>query len=252
MISAKFTSLALALSVTLAACGGGGETGAAPGDSTPSAPTSAPAASAPAQSASQPQVVKSQCRDVKVALFGDSAMQGSQIYTLDANGRSALGRYLDAHSTRHVVLIDKSAPGTTSTQMVAGWDGVSQGPVWPYKVDADFVVVNHGLNDSTRTPIDLYETNLRIIAGAGTPVLFQTPNPVPGLTWMAGYTDTMKRVAQDTHSSVADVFGYVMAQPNWEKLIPDGAHPSYELYLALAADVVGPALLPLVEGVPCK
>lgn len=253
MISHQFTGLALALSVTLAACGGGGETGAAPSDSTSSAPTSAPAASAPEPTAPPHQVVKSQCRDVKVILFGDSTMQGSQKYTLDANGRSALGRWLDAHSTRHVALDDQSAPGTTSTQMIAGWDGVKQGPAWPYKPDADVIVVNHGINDAARTLPAVYDLNLRIIASAGVPVVFETPNPVPDMQQdTTGYAAIMRTVAFETNQTLADTFAYVMALPNWQSRIYDGAHPDYLLYLALASDVVGPALLPLVEAVPCK
>src|SRR5882672_3628827 len=162
MISLKFTGLALAASVILAACGGGDAGG---GEQL----TAAPQAAAPAQPATQPaaQPVKSQCRDVEIILFGDSVMQGSQKYTLDANGRSALGRWLDANSTRHVVIDDQSAPGTTSTQMVAGWDGAKQGPAWPYKPDADVIVVNHGLNDAARVTGPVYDLNLRIIASAG-------------------------------------------------------------------------------------
>lgn len=230
------------LCAVLAACGGGGD----------AVEPVAVAASQPA-AASAPQPVKAQCRDVKVNLYGDSTMQGSQHFTLDANGRSALGRYLDANSTRHVLITDLSIPGTTSTLMVIGWDGTQVGPAWPHWLDADVIVVNHGLNDAARVDGATYEANLRIIASAGVPTVFQTPNPIPDLGQdPKGYAAIMRTVALETHNALADVYSYVIALPNWLPMIWDGAHPDYDLYLKLASDVVGPALLPLVEAVPCN
>lgn len=241
MATINFRALAASLCVTLTACGGGGDEVTAP-------------AQAPVTTLATPPapVAELPCRDVRVILFGDSTMQGSQKYTLDANGRTALGRYLDTHTNRRVILNDQSAPGTTSSQMIAGWDGVKQGPVWPYKPDADFIVVNHGLNDAARVDGATYDLNLRIVASAGVPVVFETPNPTPDpMQNPTGYAAIMRTVAFETNNTLADVYAYVTAQPNWQALIGDGAHPTYELYLDLASNVVGPAMIPLVAATPC-
>jgi hypothetical protein len=51
---------------------------------------------------------------------------------------------------------------------------------------------------------------------------------------------------------VADVDAYVRALPNWQRMIPDGTHPGAELHAMISANVLVPAVVPLVAKLRCE
>lgn len=187
--------LALALCVTLIACGGGG-------DPAPSAaPQSAPPAAAPAT----------------IQLFGDSTLRmvGFELVKV-------YGSRID----------NRAVNGSTSTQLIAGTDGLNAR--WPASVAADVVVIGHGLNDGFAAhqvlTQDEYRANLEQLvdlAPAGVRVVLQTPLPstAPGRD-MAAYAETMRDVARVRGLHVIDVFACFGTAPDYASLFKDGTHPT--------------------------
>ena len=225
--------VASALLALLTACGGGGS----------DAPTAAP------QQACIPQA------QVRVQLFGDSTQEGWDGGTRQAavyTPAVALQLALDARYGRGKTLVTSRArSGTTAFELVNGTDGTNQ--PWPRSVDADIVVVNHGINDATHyggSMLPQYRAALEQLAKAPAVVVFETPNIVKG--WdLAPYAQTMRDVAAAHRLAVADTYKFTSELPDWQILIPDWAHPSSELYKRIAEQVLYPTITPIVDKMLC-
>ena len=189
--------------------------------------------------------VAGQCRVVTVQLFGDSTQVGYDGRSLRplADGparllQAAMDRRFGARSVRVEL---RGVGGTASGDLLAGTDGLNR--PWPRSATADITVLNHGLNDmQRRVPIEAYQRNL----AAMRVTLYETPNPVaPRMPWAStAYAEAMRRVAGG--APLADVDAFVRSLPEWSSYLPDGVHPSEALYRLIVANVLFPALEPLV------
>jgi lysophospholipase L1-like esterase len=214
------------------------------------------------------------CLDhVQVQLFGDSTMAG---YTTTSAGVSvivpdnpgaALQAYFDHHYGAGVVTVeDRGVGGTTAKELVAGTDGLNK--PWPQSVDADLVIINHGINDLTHdgavltlTPagypesvtilpdgLPAYLAALETLAHAPAVVIFETPNAV-NVFDVAPYAQTMRDVAKADGLAVADTFAYTQDKTD---LLSDWAHPTDALYSMISVNSVQPAAKAVVSKLRCE
>jgi len=231
---------AAALCLMLAACGGGGSSGA---------PVSAPVSQAPKCT---PVAV------VRIQLFGDSTMVGvdGATFTTAANAPSAaLQTAMDrAFGMGAVTIQMRAVSGSNSTQLMAGTDGENQ--PWPGSVDAHIIVVNHGINDARFTSIDTYKADLLAFAKAGPITFLETPLPdAPNAygTWdVTAFAQAMRDVAAQSGANLIDTNAYFLALPNWQSYLPDGVHPSNEGYGLITANKLIPAVMPAVAKLLCQ
>lgn len=151
---------------------------------------------------------------------------------------------------------NRAVGGTNSTALRTGTDGLNA--PWPMSVNADYVVINHGMRDGfipfpqAFTPLEQYKDNLRFFRdhNGGAEVIFQTPNPSTILPErdMAPYAAAMKEVAAEKGNKVIDVYACFQQQPNWEQRIPDKTHPDQQGLQY----VVDTCVTPVVEALTCK
>lgn len=235
---------ALVLAATLVACGGGG------GDSGTGAGVDSP------RGALQTAEI-SGCRTVRVQLFGDSTQYGQDGRTgtrASTTPGSALQAAMDARfGAGRVAVETRAVGGSTSTRLRDGTDGLNQ--AWPGSVDADIVVVNHGINDALQgLPLETYADNLRALGTApAARVLFETPNPVhdvPAST--TAYAQRMRDVAAERALPLIDTEAFVLAQANWRALVPDGLHPTAALYARIGAGPLADAVGGEVAALGCR
>ncbi len=155
-----------------------------------------------------------------IQVFGDSTMD------------SEIGAYPYWAERWGSRIINRAVGGTNSVALRNGTDGLNA--AWPGSVNADYVVINHGLRDGyvgfpeAFTPLDDYIDNLEFFAdnSNGATVIFQTPNPSTDVGRdMAPYAEAMREVAAEKGCQVIDVFALFQLQPAWHTRIPDGTHP---------------------------
>lgn len=216
--SAK-TLLATLAAAVLTACGGGGS---------PDSAHEQPAAT---------------CTAPTIQLFGDSTLDeplGAAPYWIAKWGARVTNR---------------AVGGTNSRELRAGLDGKNL--PWPGSVQADVVVINHGLRDgytpfpAAFTPLAEYRDNLRFFAAhsAGARVIFQAPNPsTKEGRDMAPYAQAMREVAAEVGSQVIDVYACFQQQADWRARIPDGTHPDAEGLRY----IVNVCAAPVIEALPCR
>lgn len=146
------------------------------------------------------------------------------------------------------LVTSRAVSGTTAVELVAGTDRLNA--PWPRSVDANIIVVNHGINDMTHHGDQVaYRTALRTIAAntAGAKLVFETPNAVLVYdVWP--YAQIMRDVASEAHVPVADTF----ALPLRITLLGDWAHPSDEGYLNIVKFSLAPAVMPVVAAMLCR
>lgn len=243
----KITTLALSITAffvtsLLTACGGG-KGGAET--------LSSPVVSKPAPS---PTCIPRE--KIKVQLFGDSTQVGYDGFTRKTavvTPAIALQGALNAEfGAGAVVVISRAVYGTTSQELLTGTDGLNL--PWPGSVDADIIVINHGINDMTRYGIarlSEYSASLRTLANAPARVIFETPNITKN--WDIGpYADAMRAVARTVNAPIADVYAYTSGLPDWRQQIPDWAHPSSGLYEQIGTKVLAPVVASEVRILLCK
>lgn len=184
---------------------------------------------------------------VTIQLFGDSTQAG---YDGTTGRRIAISpaMLMQGHMDRlfgagAVRVFSRGVNNTTAGQLLDGTDGINL--PWKHAATADITVVNHGINEIRfRVPVSEYKRSLRKLD----PTVFETPSPSPG-AGSENYAQAMREVADGR--PVADVDAYVRSLPDWPRYIPDGLHPTRELYEMISQNVLLPALLPLVEGLRC-
>jgi lysophospholipase L1-like esterase len=187
------------------------------------------------------------CRihSARIQLFGDSTQEGFDGATKRlaewTPGRVLQAR-LDQEFGAGVAFVSSRAmQGTTAVELVAGED--KRNPPWPQSVDANVVVVNHGINDMTHHgDLAAYRAALRTLAKAPAKVIFETPNVVK---WhdLGPFAQAMREVAAEAGVPLADVYAYTSALPDWRTRIPDWAHPSSLLYVEIVQNVLAPAVI---------
>jgi lysophospholipase L1-like esterase len=185
-----------------------------------------------------------QCR---VQLFGDSTMAGYEGGFTPARLAThtpaiVLQAAVDARfGAGRVAVSSRAVSGATARQLVEGADGLNQ--PWPLPVDAEIVVVNHGIND-----MQAHETQgeylgwLTKLAGntAGATLVFETPNKVK--SWDVGpYADTMRQFASRRGLGVADT--YAISNTS---MLGDWAHPTDAGYVAIVGQSLAPAVIAAV------
>jgi lysophospholipase L1-like esterase len=190
---------------------------------------------------------------VRIQLFGDSTMHGydgAQLALAVHTPRVNLQAYFDSLYPGKVLVMDRSVPGTTSGQLVAGTDGLNR--PWPQDVNAEIVVINHGINDRNHVnDLELYRSNLLKLSQAPALVVWQTPNIVKNFD-VGPYAQAMRELAAKKGQPLADVYAYTSTLPNWQTLTPDAIHPNDELYQMIDRDVVAPVLKPMVAALLCR
>lgn len=187
---------------------------------------------------------------VRIQLFGDSTMAGYSGSSLAVHTpQVALQADMDAMFGAGAVSVESRAVGsTTSGRLVLGTDGLNA--PWPASVNADIVVVNHGINDAATGVSPLaYRANLEVLAIAPAQVVFETPNPVEDFE-VAPYAHTMSAVATAQGLPVADTFAYVTGLGGNYRA--DWAHPRDDLYQYIVRLSLEPALVPMVKTLRCR
>jgi hypothetical protein len=208
--------LIAALTLTLAACGGGG--------------SSAPEPAQQPQAACTPRVVT-------VALLGDSTQYGWDGET-QAQAPNNPGYVLQQAMDKRF-----GAGAVVVTNYGVSGSRAAEAP----RVQADVVVANYGIND-LRLHGDLTEY-LRSMKATGATII-ETMNPVwldpalPEAEWV--------QAAKGLGLPVADVNAYVRSLPNWQQYVPDKAHPTNQLYGMIVQNVLAPSVAQQVQPFRCQ
>lgn len=156
--------------------------------------------------------------------------------------------YQRLDSEFRVAITTRSVENSTSSQLLAGTDGVND--VWPDDIEADIVIINHALNDARQNvPISVYRNNLlelRKRLDYSKHIIWLPPTPVlPSIaTWttqiqypFSAYVDVMREIARQ----FGDYFADTSVIPNWSSYITvDGVYPSQQGYQALVDQVLYP------------
>jgi lysophospholipase L1-like esterase len=223
-------TLAFCSLFALAACGGGGSSGA----------SDEPRKTAIGEACSL--VVP-----VVINMYGDSTQYGVDSFTYQQANPTApqvLQADMDAQFGPGAVVVNNYGVPTTKA-----WQFSRQGA-------ANIELVNYGINDQDLgggVPIDQYEADLRSIAASSPLLVFETPNATPGYNpRFAAYVQRMRDVALSIGAPLIDVNAYVQSVPNWESYFADLAHPNTAMYGMIAHNALTPALVPMVKKLRCE
>lgn len=253
---------ALALTLILAACGGGGSGAAGSGtaaaastqvsdssatQNTSAASTSQTAAStstAPTSTSTPTATTPAPTSTTQlVEYYGDSTIWG---YASGIGGQVATPAPLAfAHSLPTSPIKydvhNEGVSGTTACQLLNGTDGVH--PAWDTQMtnsSATYVIVNHAINDEWKYDVATYQSCLHSLARTakahGKTIIFETPNPTrdSGSTGLDVYVNAMKTVAGQEQAPVIDQYAYLTAYLNGQSpytICPDGLHPTDAVYI---------------------
>jgi lysophospholipase L1-like esterase len=172
---------------------------------------------------------------ISIELFGDSIMCGRDPDRTPPAGGVCSGDYITARvpdppdqllakflPQYKLEVTTRSVGGSTSGNLLQGTDGVNA--AWPDDIQANIVVINHGLNDARYgISINNYRNNLLALR-QGLPadkiIVWQTPTQSL-LVNTAPYAATMINVASQFGDIVADAHSI----DNWTSRLPDGVHP---------------------------
>ena len=148
-----------------------------------------------------------------------------------------------------LAITTRSVTGSDSSQLLSGTDGVNR--VWPDDIEADIVLINHGIADAkNNTPLSVYRNNLRALRN-GLPVskiiIWITPTQVNTdlATWARNTTHPVSeyaRVMREVSREFGDYLVDAYAIPNWLSYVTqDGVHATqlgYQAYSAAIAPVI--------------
>ena len=181
--------------------------------------------------------IQSQAQDrIYIELFGDSIMCGRDPDALDpvcgvcsnvdmtsARVAQPPGSLIEFFLPQYkLVIITRSSGNSTSGQLLNGTDGVNER--WPDNIDANIVVINHGMNDAKNgVPVQQYKNNLialRQRLGDDKIMVWQTPTV--NKYWNTdSYAEAMREVAVQYGDFIADA----NLLPDWLDKLPDGLYP---------------------------
>jgi lysophospholipase L1-like esterase len=172
---------------------------------------------------------------IKIELFGDSIMCGRDPDRTPPPGGVCAGDFVTARvpdppdellhkflPQYKLEITTRSVGGSTSGALLQGTDGVNG--VWPDDIQANIVVINHGLNDARlNVPLEDYRNNLialRQNLPSGKIVVWQTPT-ASLLVNTSPYASAMTNVAAEFNDIVSDAHAIL----GWTNRLPDGVHP---------------------------
>ena len=181
--------------------------------------------------------IQSQEQDrIYIELFGDSIICGrdpdvldplcgvcSNVDSTSARVAQTPGALIEFFLPQYkLVIITRSSGNSTSGQLLNGTDGVNER--WPDAIDANIVVINHGMNDAKNgVPVQQYKNNLIALREAlddDKIMVWQTPTV--NKYWNTNpYAEAMRQVAAQFGDFVADA----NRLPAWLGKLPDGLHP---------------------------
>ena len=117
---------------------------------------------------------------------------------------------------------NRAVGNTASGNLLNGSDGVNS--AWPDNINANIIVINHGLHDAkANVDIETYKNNLIALrqgVNSGQILVWQTPAPALTVN-TAPYADAMIQVANQFNDLVADTRKIL----NWTNELPDGEYP---------------------------
>lgn len=157
----------------------------------------------------------------------------------------------------HTKVVNEGVPATTARQLLTGSDGKHTQP-WRLQMQqspASIIILNRGINEpySGETPADFKQAlqELAITAlHAGKTVVLQTPSPTTtGTTLDHGVEASARVVREVSHElqlPLSDAHRLVRRLLLEGASIPDGVHPTAEIYQAMALDlarIITPHLL---------
>ncbi|HVL75324.1 MAG TPA: SGNH/GDSL hydrolase family protein [Noviherbaspirillum sp.] len=186
---------------------------------------------------------QAQPRPVLVEYYGDSTVWG---YASGSDGRQvarpAPQVFAEALRTRvRVDVRNHGVSGSTACALLEGTDG--RHPPWPEQMrasKAQFVILNHAINDQWRHDLEAYRACLRELARTarahGKQVIFETPNPTrdSGVGGLDTYVAAMKEVALQEGLPVIDQYTFLNDKLRGRSPLlfaPDGLHPSDTVYV---------------------
>jgi lysophospholipase L1-like esterase len=195
-----------------------------------------------------------QMASVRVQLFGDSTQLGfleaSPTGVAVHNPAAELQAYFDRLYPGRVTVTSRAVNGSSAHQLLIGDDTLNL--PWPRSVNANIVVINHGINDwLVYRDVPAYVRDLQALSTAGTAiVVFETPNVIKTGD-LAPYAQAMRDVAREKGLAVADTYAYTSGLPNGLQLLADNVHPSEALYELISRDVLQPTVGPIVQRLLC-
>ena len=225
------TCASLLLILTLAACGGGGDSN--PSQGTPQNPGGGPA---PGQGGN-PEPPTSEI----IEYYGDSTIWGLKSHTNDEQvakpAPQAFAEALPRTPTTYTVR-NEGVSNTSACQLRNGTDGRHDN--WEEQMktsQADVVIINHAINDLRQgESITTYRTCLRDLAVLATQnrkrVMFDTPNTITAPSGLESYVQSMKAVAGENSVQIIDQYQYLLSRyADPSQIVPDGLHPTDAVYI---------------------
>ncbi|WP_394294643.1 SGNH/GDSL hydrolase family protein [Aeromonas rivipollensis] len=204
-------------------------------------------------------------KTVFIQYFGDSTVFGADPEKLNSQvsltAPLAMEQSLDQKYGPFIVVSNEGVSGTKTDHFLNGdqavWKNIMR------RSTSNFVIVNWGMNDAWFDPgvsVDLYRSELMDLflaaKSTGKTLVFETPNPISESNKPFGdsakaarlqsLVDAMRSVAKETGSPLIDQYQYVKTIDGWEDLIPDGVHPSPELY-KLKGEYAATVMTPLID-----
>ena len=165
--------------------------------------------------------------------------------------------YTSLESNYKVAITTRSAEGSTTSDLLNGTDGVNG--VWPDGIEADLIVINHGLNDARQgISVGTYTNNLREIRNRlpnSITVIWQLPvlddsntNTAviaPGTNDLSAYQRAMSSIALEYGDFVVDITKF----DSYRSLFSvDGIHPTQEGYKRIVEQGLVPIIQQAIDG----
>gem|GEM_PF-1260176 len=240
----KFPISSLLLVLMLAGCGGSGTdvSGAPPDQPGPSEPLPDDPGDPPVDEPPTGEEPPADNPPYVVDYYGDSTIWGWTPLTdgarVDTPAPQAFFNALPAAPENDVR--NEGVNGSTACGLLNGTDG--EHPPWSEQMqasDANYVILNHGINDQNAYDLSQYRSCLtelaRIARENGKVVVFETPNPVSSGA-VADYAQAMRNVAaaQQPAIPVIDQHAFLLDYldgASVDQIAPDGMHPNQETYI---------------------
>lgn len=197
-----------------------------------------------------------------IGMYGDSTTWGAEFLASGQWVQSSdnVPSIIQEKYPSGVTVLNKGISGVTMPQMVIGAYPAKK--PWVQEMaesSADIVVLNFGINDANQSwevdfQIDHYFRQLIDIAqSAGKLVVVETSNPInnPLYNRLSEISEIIRNIAKSKSLTLADHHLWIQTGvPAWNsvKYLPDGVHPSSELY-RYKAESLFKVLGPLVKSI---
>ncbi|HEY4541832.1 MAG TPA: SGNH/GDSL hydrolase family protein [Noviherbaspirillum sp.] len=183
-----------------------------------------------------------QARSYLVDYHGDSTVWG---FASGSNGLRVArpAPQVFAESLAPYARVEVRNRGVNGGTACALLKGGEQRPSWEQQMresKADFVILNHGINDQWQYDLPTYRDCLRQLARVAKShakqVVFETPNPTrdSGAEGLDRYVEAMREVARQEGVAVIDQYVYLtglLKGRNPTVFAPDGLHPADSVYV---------------------